>query len=325
MKHAAAIGFLGVICMGMQARGATPIPRGLDCLPSWEDPDGERTLVLGNVGGALALCAVDTFAGPVACWALDAASGKLTARAPKPFPGVGIPIRDDRCYEGLCWPAPPGGEPDAPGVAYLAYHPDGKRAAVRVGETVLIFDVAEKKPTRTFKLRDGESVGPKEITNAPGPIWFLGETVFVLGYDAGPAAAVFAYSARGKALGAVDWGVFNGAVAALDEAQLGVNSVGLSELVIAAGKTGKVVKRVRRAVAKGPCRVKDQPEWSAEAMGDENSACFKYLAEVFGGWAGVQIVRHGEGFVGLAIERGEIVTLDARLREKGRVALVRCR
>jgi hypothetical protein len=145
---------------------------GRDCLPK-PDHGGDNPVVydysLARAGGQLTLCATITAKGLFACWNVDATTGAL-----EPQPGVGFSIGSNN-YKGLTWPA--NDQPDlSPGEdsSYIAFHSDGKRAAVLHDMSVSVFDLASKREITAFPLRqyiDG-TVAENEIGNVPAGLWF---------------------------------------------------------------------------------------------------------------------------------------------------------
>jgi hypothetical protein len=257
------------------------------------------------------------------CWNVDA-KGALSARPPTPVPGTTTaPAPGTSCLQGLCWPAPANPE-DAPTNVRVAVHLDGKRAAVLAGERVHLFDVPGKKLTKTFPLRrKDDTVGKDEITNGPVDLWFIGETVFVLGHDAGPAAALFPYSVAGRAIGPMLWGMYLGG-AAIDEDKLVYSEDELVKLHVLDGR-GKIVRSVTRKLPRSPCKPEDtDPDFMVpEDYRPGADKCVDYRVKHFVPYRNAQIVTSGTGYVGLA--GGELFTLDARLAETSRVKLARCK
>jgi hypothetical protein len=201
-------------------------------------------------------------------------------------------------------------------------HPDGKRAAVLAGESVTIFDIASKKATLTFPLRkkgDG-TVSDNEITNSPMNLWLAGETAFIYGSDAGPAAALFPYSLKGNAIGPAYWSVYLGGVA-IDDDKLVLNEEALTKLTILDG-VAKKGKTVVRKVPKGPCTY-DDPELEIPAdYRPGTDKCKDYLFKHWLPYTGAQIVSDGKGYLGL--QGTELFALDGKLAETRRVKLQQC-
>jgi hypothetical protein len=219
----------------------------------------------------------------------------------KPIPGDGIPVTGD-CYQGLCW-APPkeGGD-----IVFLAFHPDGKRAAVLRGREISLYDMATKKATASFPLNRGDTLNENEVFNSPNGLWFVGESVFVLGVDAGPAQAVFAYDLAGKATSS-HWGLYNGGATASGD-RLIFEENGLSKIFF----LGVTVTSMERHVPKGPCKAGDEAEWSEMREDDSGSkACANYIRKTFAPYRGAQLVADGKDLVGFAPATGVFV-LDAK-------------
>jgi hypothetical protein len=296
-----------------------PVPKvQASCLP----PGWQFRYTLNRTGGKLVVCGNNAGGVVVGCWGVDA-NGKLSARPAIPVPGASRGIaRGTTCHDGMCWPPAQMGPLQ---LARLVMHPDGKRAAVLVGNNVSVYDVASKKPISRFRLRKnpGDAPGEHEITNHPVDLFVVGETAFVLGVDVIPGAGLFPYSLQGKALGPEYAGVFLGGVA-IDEHKLVLNDTALTELTILDGLDADQARTITRNVPEGPCKLSDDPEILLRQDGYKpgTDKCQDYMLKHYTPYVGATIVSHGKGFIGLG--NIELFTLDGNLVETRRVKLAVC-
>ena len=270
---------------------------------------------LGRVGDDLVLC-VRGADGLRGCWTLDPVTGAAVARPTAPIPGAGFPVTGG-CYQGMCSTAvaPRVPEQDA---ALVALHPDGRRAAMLEGGRLTVFERAGARVVTSFLLR-GDQAGDQMISNAATGLWFVGETIYVRGDDAGPAAVLIRYDLSGRARSTLH-GLYLGGVGVAG-ATLLVQEDALSTLRREDGvRTGRAQ---RRSVPAGPCTFAEAGD--GEFLGDDpaDAPCRAYLARTYRPYAGAQLVDHGEGLVGFT--GSQLFVLDGTtLAETRRVEVARC-
>lgn len=288
---------------------------GTDCLPKSE-PDSAVDYHLARAGGQLSVCATSFDKGLVACRNIDA-TGKLSARALEPQVGVGLSV-EGNSYQGLSWPKNLGDPAEVGTNAYVAFHADKKRVAVLHGDAISIFDVASKKQIKSFPLRkDGNgTVRDNEISNTPAGVWFVGESVFVLGVDAGPAAAIFPYSLDGKPSRSY-WGMYHGDATVSDD-RLIIAEDAATKVTVLDGKSPKG-KTLVRALPKGGCKI-DQWADEEELPSDK---CGEFIKKHYLPFDGASVVEDDAGGF-IALVEDDFVRLDHKLVETARVKLPLC-
>lgn len=303
---------------GVANRGVTGEPA--TCLPHGSD----TYFTFGRDGEQLVIC---TEASPARCWNIDRASGTLSTRATNYIAGRATPLAPKAsCYQGLCWPAY---KPDdtssyiADDAASIAFHADGKRAAVIVNDEVSIFDLASKKVTRSFRARTvvDQAGNKKAWLSVVGAMWFVGDTVFVLGAPGDTSGEyvdqpLFRYSATDgtSAPPLVVYGSGAGIAGNTLTIKSGSRVIGLTGLTVL-DAVAATSKTTQRAVAQ-PC----EPDLSSIGQSDFGGSCYVP-------YEGATFVPDGDGFVGLDIVdegRRDLIQLDAKAVETSRTTLATC-
>ncbi len=290
-------------------------PAPAPCLPA------DAELHLSRDGERLVLCAYGE-TGITGCWNVDRQSGRFAARPIAPQPGIGFHITGG-CYEGMCVPAvvPVVTTDD---YVFVALHPDGKRAAILSNNRVTLFDRATKKEQRRFPLRKGGNVvGANELSNTAMGLWFVGETVYVRGDDAGPASALFRYSTRGLAVGS-HWGLFGGGATVSGDGLVFEENAMLRVTVFDSQSPGG--KTAKRSMAGTPC---DAPFFqfdfsSLDASDPAQAACAAYLDKHVAAYGRAELLLGGDELVGFAPEVGVFVADATTLLEKSRAPVALC-
>ena len=308
-------------------------PGGPGCIPAWGEEGLVQRLELARVGDELRVCArpgMEGAAGALGCWAVDPRSGRLEARPAVPLPGHAFAV-SGTCHDGLSWRGEVSVERDGErdgereeASALFAYHPDGRRAVVLADGVVVVFELASRAVVSRFPVVTGVE---GELTNAAVSMWFLGEMIFIGGFDAGPAAAVFAYHASGGVAGPADWGLYNGGAGPLDGRRFGVNRDGLSALAVVDAVSGRL-ETVARKVPRGPCGPSAALELADPdpVMSDISPRCVAHLKRHYAPWVGMTVIADGAGWLGLKVQgKLELVWMDAGLRVTRRVGLRQCR
>jgi len=285
--------------------GSAVVKAPTDCLPSGAQ--------LGRFGSDLAVC------GDVAdvntCWTVDPKTGKHTPRKAAPFPGVGLSVpkaqlTKPHCYQELCWTQPTTTDSYMGDRVLVAFHPDGKRAAILEEPNVVVFDLATKKATATF--------APK-LGNTPSGLWFAGEFVMVRGSDAGPYSLLAMHKPNGKYVGKFD-GLFEGDVGIAEDGHIIVEEESVSTVTVITGKSIKG-KKLRRKIPKGPCT--EAPGMDPDSTDPKEQACLKHIKKHYEPYSGAILVDYGSDFIGS--RGGELFVLDGKtLAEKSRIKLATC-
>lgn len=289
------------------ARGTPAAASATPCVPSLG--------AFGYIGRELVSCHPDGGGGH-ACWTIDKATGKVQARRGEPLPGVGFYVDRDRlgkprCFQDLCWPT--SGE-DTSVPLFVAYHPDGARAAIDDGGRVFVFDRASKTIVSSFVAR---------LSNSLMGLWFVGDLILVAGTDAGPYAEVEVYSARGKHLTEYDE-FFQGGLGITSDGRALIAEAASDTITVLNGKTGKGKKRKRRVPPRPPadCDPID-PSLDPSDRDPKRQACLAFRARHYGPYISAVFVDSGRDFIGGTHDW--LVVIDGRtLAEKSRVRLAVC-
>lgn len=283
---------------------------------------------LGIVAGAPVVCAKG------ACWDVDAKTGAL-----RPRPGMTVPpghaidakLDDAGCTGGYCTGVKPDPDEDS-GEALVMTSTDGAHVGViPTGQHVMplyIFDAATKKLVRSILLADDKAPANTSITNAVQDAYYLGDTVYVVGTDAGPYTAVWAFGDDGTRLGLIGGGdegfsIYAGSIDISDDSHVALADNWMEHVLVVSAKD-RSTTTITRAVKPGPCKPHDfDPD--ADHHG---KACARKLAKDYEPYAGAKLVSLPDGSflaASSAPRAGELVVLDGKkLTVKKRLHLKVC-
>lgn len=309
------------------------VPEGSACLPLALKESGAPRLELAAVDSAAVVCAIDIdearLLGPVGCWSVDLASGSLTYKQPAPLPGHGMPVNlDDRCARGYCLPKDAKAPPTK--MVGLAWNADGSKVALLAGDDLHLFDAGTKAHEKSFSVR-----GDKGVSNEPRAVHWVGDVLFVEGFDQGPYSAVWAFKSDGTqvgpitAIGAKDdkpLSTHNGSFSILDKTRVGISERGFSALHIYEADTGKRSKLVRK-LAKPPCKADELDAYWTDNTDAVGAKCKTHMEKSFSSLIGATAVAGKTNFlVMLRGDRlGELAVLDAKsLAEKKVIKMPWC-
>ena len=251
---------MSAIKTGMRSGNCVPPRKIIPSNSPGGDPLGYELALTAAVDNLLMCAILETYRHPlkrelVACWKLDSRARLLAVEPALLVPGYSV--NGDACRQfGLCRPDPsPPGEQDHDVIAASF---DGKRIAV-IGSgssgSVALFDASKRTFVRAFSYR--ESIGNYLIQ-----AFYLGESVFLLGADAGPFAQVMRFGADGAALGPIHQernGLFNisgGEVRVRDGTRLVARDQGFVEVVFDVINNKATVARLPRPSACTPAQFK---------------------------------------------------------------------
>ena len=220
-------------------------------------------LLLSAQGSDLLLCAMLDTRELVACWKHDARTGQLAASAAILVPGYSVTGNSCRQF-GYCRAGATG--TDTPVISsggdLVTASLDGGHVAVvdQDAGQVAVFDAASKNYLRAFAYR-GEKLGIKGVRNMPVRAFYLADTLFILGSDAGPFSTIHRYSTRGtrgNALGPFYrqgtrlFNVFDGEIRIRDNTHLVAHDRGYLEITLNAATGDTRVNRLPRPAACTP-------------------------------------------------------------------------
>jgi hypothetical protein len=307
---------------------------GSTCLPtSLKDPSSKLTLELGAVGSEAIVCAMDTdserLLGAAGCWTINLSSSGLVFRDRNAIPGRGYHAAvHGGCVRGYCLPK----DQEAGDKAMIAWSLDGKQAAVLAGEQVHLFDAESKELSKSVALRDGAH-GDKALPGEATGLWFVGDTLFLQGGEAGKAS-IWMYKADGSAAGPLlglgkgnpPVEMSHGSFSVLDKDRVAVAERGFSTLTIFEVETGKRSKLVRK-VSAGPCRSAQVESFFSAEPGEIPAKCLTHLKKTYAHFMGTTMVAGSKNFLGaLSGDRvGELAVIDSKnLSEKRSINLPWC-
>ena len=304
------------------------IPDGTTCLPrSLKEANAPR-LELTRVGDDPLLCAVDTdpsrLLGTIACWKVeDFAEGKLAYKEQNLLPTRNTTVKlDNRCARGYCIPK----ESKVGELAHVALSEDGSKAVVVTGDDAHIFDTTARSREGGFSIR-----GDKGVSNEPQAVYWLGDTIFIHGADAGPASYVFAFKLDGTPVGALQGlggkdslNLHGGTFAVLGKNKVLVAEKGFSTATIFEVDTGKRSK-IQRKVSNGPCKAPEVDAFWTD--GEVPAKCKDHMTKTFGHLIGADAILGTTNLLVLlrGPRLGELVVLDIKsLKEKDTFQLAWC-
>ncbi len=309
------------------------VPEGSSCLPLALKESGAPRLELAAIESAAVVCAVDIdesrLLGPVGCWSVDLASGTLTSKAAAPLPGHALPVNlDDRCARGYCLPKDAKAPPSK--MVSLAWNGDGSKVALLAGDDLHLFDAGTKAHEKSFSVR-----GDKGVSNEPRAVHWVGDMLFVEGFDQGPYSAVWAFKADGTQVGPISaigakedkpLSTHGGSFSILDKNRVALAEQGFSTVTIYEADTGKRSKLVRK-LAKPPCKADELDAFWTDNDGAVGAKCKEHMVKNFSSLIGATAVAGKTNFlVMLRGDRlGDLAVLDAKtLAEKKVIKMPWC-
>lgn len=308
------------------------VPVGTSCLPQSFKAEGGPRLQLAAIGKEPVVCATDVdqarLLGNIACWRLgDLSSPSLDYQDPQPLPGRNITVKpDERCARGFCIPK----DNKLADTVHMAWNFDGSKVVVVSADTAHIFDATARTRDSGFSIV-GEETG---VTNAPSAVYWVGDTIFVQGNDAGPAAYVWAFKSDGTPKGAVKGlgaksapiNIYGGSFMILDGNRVALAERGFTTVTILEIDSGKRTK-VSRALAGNPCKASEVDSYWADQTQDLAPKCKAYMAKTFEHLVGADAVSGRVNLLALlrGPRLGELAVLDIKnLRELDRFKLPWC-
>jgi hypothetical protein len=308
------------------------------CLPSSvfaKAADEESaTLDLGYIDNVLTLCAYKKESGPnmdkrLGCWTVNPNTAALGASAATAIPGRGRRAELDAqgCVNGYCI-APMAPDDNRP---FFATSTDGVHAAVMTDHLLTIFATNTKAKTTEIELVKADAPEATNISNQPWGLLYNGDTLFVIGSDAGPFIGVWVFKEDGSRAGRVGseeypLNIFNGGYGILGRDKVAFADVGLHALTTVTG-ANVARQRTKRNASYAPCTSDRFEEW---ANGDSNQtrACRRVLDARFEPYVDISPVELPSGELITALRgpaQGYIAVLNpAGLTEKRRLKLARC-
>jgi hypothetical protein len=301
------------------------------CLPRSvfaANQDGELPpLHLGYVNNVLTLCAYEraTTDKLLGCWIVDPTTGALGTSAATAVPGHGrrIGLDSKNCFDGYC---APGTTPSDDRVIF-ATNTDGSHAAIMNQTFLYVFVTNTKAKVAEIKLTD-------DVTNAPWDLVYNGDTLFVIGADAGPFIGVWVFKDDGSRAGPVTippdqadgLNIYKGGYGILGHDTVAFADAGLQNTITVTGANA-AKKITKRTVSYAPCTADQFSAW-IEADDSGNQACNRVLAAKYAPYVNMSSAQLSSGDIITALSgpaQGKVAVLNpAGLTERRRLNLPKC-
>ena len=306
------------------------------CLPKsvFVNTEGQFPLIeLGTVGKIPTLCAYERALGseagkPLGCWTVDLKTGALGASTASGLPGRGhrVDLDTKGCANGYCIPPADGQKP------FFAVSTDGKHAAILTTERLTIFDTKTKAKVTDIELAKADAPEQTNVSNSAWGLLYNGDTLFVIGADAGPFIGVWVFKENGDRAGRVIIGedsvnVFNGGYGILGADRVALVDAGLQNLTIVTGANA-AKKTTKRTVSYTPCTKDQFEEWTLGDDGSLKGACKAAIDAKYRPYVDVSPIQAPSGDIVVALSgpaQGSLAVLNpATLKETRRLKLARC-
>jgi hypothetical protein len=308
------------------------------CLPSSVFPktaDEESPIIdLGYIDNVLTLCAYKKEFGPnmdkrLGCWTVNPNTAVLGASAATAIPGRGRRTELDaqNCVNGYCI-APISPDDNRP---FFATSTDGAHAAVMTDHLLTIFATNTKAKITEIELVKADAPEATNISNQPWGLLYNGDTLFVIGSDAGPFIGVWVFKQDGSRAGRVGseeypLNLFKGGYGILGPDKVALLDVGLHALTTVTG-ANVARQRTKRNASWAPCTNDQFEEWGS-GDGRQTRACRRVLDARFEPYVDISPVQLPSGELITALSGpalGYMAVLNpARLTETRRLRLARC-
>ena len=289
---------------------------------------------LGYIDNVLTLCAheraldyrVDKFLG---CWSVDPTTTALGASTANGVQGRGrrTDLDAQNCINGYCIaPIPP--DDHRP---FFATSTDGTHAAILTESVLYIFATSTKAKITEMELVKQGAPDETNISNVPWGLLYSGDTLFVIGTDAGPFTGVWVFKDNGSRVGRVSanadaLNIFKGGYGILGPDKVALADAGLQNMTIISGANA-ARQSTKRTTSYAPC-TKDQFDRWTEGDDSQTGACKRALDIKYAPYVDVSPVQIPSGDLITTLSgpaQGFIAVLNpSRLTETRRLKLARC-
>ena len=291
-------------------------------------------IVLGYIDNVLTLCAHETALDYksdklLGCWTVDATNAALDASAATTIPGRGRRTELDaqNCINGYCIaPIPP--DDSRP---FFVTSTDGAHAAILTESRLYIFATNTKVKVAEIELRKEDAPEETNVGNEPWGLLYSGDTLFVIGTDAGPFTGVWVFKEDGSRVGQVSTdadalNIFQGGYGILGHDKVALADAGLQNMTIVTGANA-ARQSTKRTVNYAPCTTDQFEQWMrGEDTG--NGACKRVLAANYAPYVDISPVQLPSGDIITPLSgpaQGYLAVLNpVGLTEKHRLKLARC-
>jgi len=208
------------------------------------------------------------------CWTVNPTTGALGASAATAIPGRGrrTALDAQNCIDGYCiGPTSSDGKR-----SFFAASTSGSRTAILTSDLLYIFETSTKNKLTQIELAKHGAPDETNVGNMPWDILYNGDTVFVIGADAGPFIAAWVFKDNGDRAGQVRAGagavnIFRGGYGILGHDKIALADAGLQNMTTVIGaNVGK--QNTKRTASYAPCRRRQFSDWT-EGQDTQTGAC----------------------------------------------------
>jgi hypothetical protein len=294
---------------------------------------------LGYIDNVLTLCAYERMLDPInptprmdkllGCWTVDPTAGALGPSAARAIPGQGRRIGLDAqgCFNSYCI-APIPADDNRP---FFATSTDGAHAAILTERLLYIFTTNTKAKVAEIDLVKQDAPDDTNVGNEPWGLLYNGDTLFVIGTDAGPFTAVWVFKDNGSRLGMIGTdedalNIFNGGYGILGRDKVALVDAGLQNMTTVTGANA-AKQSAKRTASYAPC-TKDQFERWTRSEEIKTGACKRVLDAKYQPYVDMSPVQLPSGDIITPLSgpaQGYIAVLNpVGLTEKHRLKLAHC-
>jgi hypothetical protein len=288
---------------------------------------------LGYIDNVLTLCAYERVLDPInptprmdkllGCWTVDPTNAALGASAARAVPGRGRRTNLDaqNCIDGYCIAPIPAGD-------NRPFFATNRRSACRDPDRKPPLHFRDEYEGQSHRNRAVQTRCPRRhrVGNEPWGLLYNGDTLFVIGTDAGPFTGVWVFKEDGSRIGQVSLNIFQGGYGILGRDKVALADAGLQNMIVVTGANA-AQQSAKRTASYAPC-TKDQFEQWARTEEIKAGACKRTLDAKYAPYVDMSPVQLPSGDVITTLSgpaQGYIAVLNpVSLTEKHRLKLSRC-
>jgi hypothetical protein len=289
---------------------------------------------LGYIDNVLTLCAYERVLDPdnptprmdklLGCWTVDPTNAALVASAATAIPGRGqrTDLDAQNCINGYCI-APISPDDNRP---FFATSTDGAHAAILTRNLLYTFATNTKAKVAEIDLYKQDAPDDTVVTNVPWGLLYNGDTLFVIGTDAGPFTGVWVFKEDGSRIGYVSLNIFQGGYGILGRDKVALADAGLRNMIVVTGANA-ARQSTKRTTSYAPCTTDQFEDWTRG--GDIKArACKHVLDAKYAPYVDMSPVQLPSGDIITTLSgpaQGHLAVLNPiDLTEKHRLKLARC-
>ena len=157
----------------------------------------------------------------------------------------------------------------------------GCTRAILAGGLLYIFETSTKAKVTEIELAKADEPDETNVKNAPFGLLYDGNTLFVIGADAGPFIGVWVFKENGSRAGRVGTdadplNIANGGYGILNSNKVGLADAGLQNLTIVTGANA-AKQSTKRTVSYTPCTKEKFEQWTQDNGEVESRTCKRVL------------------------------------------------